>query len=85
MSDKTPAKERNSERTVTWAVLVPIIAKYLGVDAALLNGIGLETYQGTGVEASHLVIIGIVYPICRTVIKWFRETKAHGKAQAAGR
>ena len=84
MSEKA-LKERNSERIVTWAVLVPIIAKFLGVDVALLNGIGLETYQGTGVESSHLVIIGIVYPICRTVIKWFRETKAYGKAQIASR
>jgi hypothetical protein len=85
LSDKTPVKERNSECTVAWTLLVPIIARFLGVDAALLNVIGLETNQGTGVGASHLVIIGIAYTICRTVIKWFRETKAYGKAQTASR
>ncbi len=85
MSDRIPVHERSSEPTPARAVLVRIIGIYLDVDAALLDGTGLENYQDTGVKASHLVIIDRVYLICRTVMKWFRETKAYGKAQTAGR
>lgn len=63
--------ERNSElKYVTMPALYALLAKYLGLDEAAINALGVEISTLSEVEPTDIALVVVVYVIARTVKKW---------------